>query len=79
MASTAQKPSSARWRQLAAQSCFRPCPLDYRWSQWCCFCCISLSRSNNLALQARVAAFSATKAIVDESSTRTAIADVTAD
>ena len=34
---------------------------------------------NNLALQALVAAFAADKAIVDESSTRTAIAEVTAD
>ncbi|HTQ22869.1 ExeA family protein [Mycobacterium sp.] len=34
---------------------------------------------NNLALQALVAAFAANKAIVDESSTRTAIAEVTAD
>ncbi len=34
---------------------------------------------NNLALQALVAAFGANKAIVDESSTRTAIAEVTAD
>ncbi len=34
---------------------------------------------NNLALQALVAAFAADKAIVDESSTRAAIAEVTAD
>lgn len=34
---------------------------------------------NNLALQALVAAFAADKAIVDESSTRTAVAEVTAD
>jgi type II secretory pathway predicted ATPase ExeA len=34
---------------------------------------------NNLALQALVATFAADKAIVDESSTRTAIAEVTAD
>ena len=34
---------------------------------------------NNLALQALVAAYAANKAIVDESSTRTAIAEVTAD
>ena len=34
---------------------------------------------NNLALQALVAAFAADQAIVDESSTRTAIAEVTAD
>lgn len=34
---------------------------------------------NNLALQALIAAFAADKAIVDESSTRTAIAEVTAD
>ena len=34
---------------------------------------------NNLALQALVAGFGADKAIVDESSTRTAIAEVTAD
>jgi len=34
---------------------------------------------NNLAVQALVAAFAADKAIVDESSTRTAIAEVTAD
>lgn len=34
---------------------------------------------NKLALQALVAAFAADKAIVDESSTRTAIAEVTAD
>lgn len=34
---------------------------------------------NNLALQALVAAFGANKAIIDESSTRTAIAEVTAD
>ena len=34
---------------------------------------------NNLALQALVAAFAADKAIVDESTTRTAIAEVTAD
>ncbi len=34
---------------------------------------------NNLALQALVAAFAADKAIADESSTRTAIAEVTAD
>ena len=34
---------------------------------------------NNLALQALVAAFADDKAIVDESSTRTAIAEVTAD
>ena len=34
---------------------------------------------NNLALQALVAAFAAAKAIVDESSTRAAIAEVTAD
>ena len=34
---------------------------------------------NNLALQALVAAFAADKAIVDESSARTAIAEVTAD
>ncbi|MEQ6326644.1 AAA family ATPase, partial [Mycobacterium canetti] len=34
---------------------------------------------NNLALQALVAAFAADKAIIDESSTRTAIAEVTAD
>jgi len=34
---------------------------------------------NNLALHALVAAFAADKAIVDESSTRTAIAEVTAD
>jgi type II secretory pathway predicted ATPase ExeA len=34
---------------------------------------------NNLALQALVAAFGATKTIVDESSTRTAVAEVTAD
>ena len=35
--------------------------------------------ANNLALQALVAAFAADKAIVDESSTRAAIAEVTAD
>jgi type II secretory pathway predicted ATPase ExeA len=34
---------------------------------------------NNLALQALVAAFAAHKAIVDESSTRTAVAEVAAD
>jgi type II secretory pathway predicted ATPase ExeA len=34
---------------------------------------------NNLAVQALVAAFAADKAIVDESSTRTAVAEVTAD
>ena len=34
---------------------------------------------NNLALQALVAAFAADKAIVDESTTRTAIAEVAAD
>ena len=34
---------------------------------------------NNLALHALVAAFAADKAIVDESSTRAAIAEVTAD
>jgi len=34
---------------------------------------------NNLALQALVAAFAADKAIVDESSTRAAVAEVTAD
>ena len=34
---------------------------------------------NNLALQALVAAFGANKAIVDESSTRAAVAEVTAD
>ena len=34
---------------------------------------------NNLALQALVAAFAADRAIVDESSTRTAVAEVTAD
>jgi type II secretory pathway predicted ATPase ExeA len=34
---------------------------------------------NNLALQALVGALAADKAIVDESSTRTAIAEVTAD
>ena len=34
---------------------------------------------NNLALQALVAGFGGDKAIVDESSTRTAIAEVTAD
>ena len=34
---------------------------------------------NNLALQALVAAFAADKTIVDESSTRTAVAEVTAD
>ena len=34
---------------------------------------------NNLPLQALVAAFAANKAIVDESSTRTAVAEVTAE
>ena len=34
---------------------------------------------NNLAVQALVAAFAADKAIVDESSTRTAVAEVTAE
>jgi type II secretory pathway predicted ATPase ExeA len=34
---------------------------------------------NNLAVQALVAAFAADKAIVDESSTRSAVAEVTAD
>jgi type II secretory pathway predicted ATPase ExeA len=34
---------------------------------------------NNLALQALVAAFAADKAIVDESSTRTAIAEIPAE
>ena len=34
---------------------------------------------NNLALQSLIAAYAATKSIVDESSTRTAIAEVTAD
>ena len=34
---------------------------------------------NNLALQALVAVFAADKGIVDQSSTRTAIAEVTAD
>jgi len=34
---------------------------------------------NNLAVQALVAAFAADKTIVDESSTRTAIAEVTAE